>query len=134
MCTRSLQALNAADGADYRRAYLHFRRDHKMPQNIFYHCLCLVFQLSANYSLLATLDAKLFPGTGPLAAASTLGWLYTLLARSSGAPMLVKLLVCARAPRPRDHAPRSRRPAPPCSSATPSATRSPGDGTCGLCS
>ena len=55
--------VNAMYGANYERAYTHFRRDHTVPGNIFYHLLCFGFQLTFNYSFLSELDAKLF-GSG----------------------------------------------------------------------
>lgn len=85
--------LLALDGADYRTAYEHFRRDHKVPKNILYHCVCMALQLTANYPLLACADEALFPaaGVGPIAASSTALWLWTLLFRTSGAPTAAKL-------------------------------------------
>lgn len=48
--------LNDVYGGDYEKSYKHFRRQHMDGTNLFYHVLCLVWQLSANYALLGELD------------------------------------------------------------------------------
>jgi len=86
--------LNAANGAAYERAYAHFRRDHATGPNLAYHCLCLVFQLTGNFGLLAELDAKLGARFGtevPIMSLSTAAaWAVTLAAQSD-APLGVRL-------------------------------------------
>ena len=63
--------LNRLCGASYERSYTHFRRDHKVTKNILFHLLCLGFQLTSNYGLLAELDALLFGGKNELTGAAT---------------------------------------------------------------
>jgi len=51
--------VNSFDGSAYERAYEHFRRDHNQADNLFYHMLCLVYQVGSNYGFLASLDEEL---------------------------------------------------------------------------
>lgn len=86
--------LNHIEGRSYERAYLHFRRDHQDPFNLFCHCLCLILQLLFNYSLLSEVGKGLkrvvnIPQYLP-ALATTGVWSMTLL-RQKGAPLSVRI-------------------------------------------
>jgi len=88
--------LNAIEGKQYARAYAHFRRDHQDPLNLFYHCLCLVFQLAFNYSLLSEVGRGLsrrLRGDDKhahlLPLVTTAAWSWTLL-RTKEAPFIVR--------------------------------------------
>ena len=48
--------LNQVSGSSFHVAYKHFRRDHATSQNLGFHFLCLIFQLTYNFSLLGELD------------------------------------------------------------------------------
>lgn len=48
--------LNVAFGGGYPLSYKHFRAQHMDGNNLFYHVMCLVWQLSSNYALLGSLD------------------------------------------------------------------------------
>lgn len=92
--------LNAVAGNAYGPAYSHFRRDHQNPQNLAYHCLCLVLQLGFNYSLLAEVDDALHveaasKRTGGIVAGSTTAlWILSLLtARGTPAPVRAAAIV-----------------------------------------
>ena len=98
--------LNSSYGGDYLESYKHFRAQHMDGTNLFYHLLCLVWQLSSNYALLGQLDhfvAPLFgardkhkhPATNStsgsvVSLATSVLWTYHLLS-TSPTPSLVKL-------------------------------------------
>ena len=97
--------LNAIVGGRYAPSYAHFRDQHRGSLNLFYHCLCLVWQLGSNYALLDDLDAKLVAKLlplsvtrathgRPLALMNSLLWSMTLM-MTSPTPALVKLASCA---------------------------------------
>eukprot|EP00928_Gymnodinium_smaydae_P097947 TRINITY_DN8996_c0_g2_i1.p1 TRINITY_DN8996_c0_g2~~TRINITY_DN8996_c0_g2_i1.p1 ORF type:complete len:311 (-),score=51.81 TRINITY_DN8996_c0_g2_i1:126-1058(-) len=53
--------LNILYGGAYKTSYSHFRKQHMDGINLLLHCLCLVWQLSSNYALLAELDRCVGP-------------------------------------------------------------------------
>jgi hypothetical protein len=93
--------MNMALGSGYDSAYQHFRRDHSKPSNLALHCLCLAYQLSANFALLEVLDVALglpyYLGLGSLTAVAWIGALVmgTTQARQSNIVTAV-LIVTAR--------------------------------------
>mmetsp|Transcript_38012 Transcript_38012/g.80483 ORF Transcript_38012/g.80483 Transcript_38012/m.80483 type:complete len:325 (+) Transcript_38012:70-1044(+) len=93
---------NHVAGQSYERAYLHFRRDHQDPYNLFYHCLCLGFQLGGNYGLLEVLSQKISKYLGKdlgeigalLPTSTTLFWAWTIV-RCHQAPVVVRTAAVA---------------------------------------
>merc|ERR1711871_929178 len=80
------------EASDYVTAYLHFRRDHKINEDLVYHFCCLFYQLGGNYGLLGELDRamgwRIGNRMGVLSGLTSLGWGTTLL--TSPTPWSVK--------------------------------------------
>lgn len=93
-CYPQKPLLNLTHGADYDRAYLHFRRDHKDGRNLFFHMLCLAYQLTSNYAWLAELDDWLASHRVRLPFSvltmTSAAWIWTVAVRAN-APLLVKI-------------------------------------------
>ena len=91
--------MNAVYGGDYLESYKHFRMQHMVPIDLFYHCLCLVWQLSSNYAFLGSIDETLEkqgyvqPKTRIIATANSLFWAWHLV-RTNPTPLSVKVLSC----------------------------------------
>ena len=60
-----------------------------VPSDLFYHCLCLIWQLSSNYAFLGSIDTTFF-NTRVVATLNSLLWSWHLL-RTSPTPLSVKL-------------------------------------------
>lgn len=94
--------LNYLLGGRYAPSYAHFRAQHMGSRNLFYHALCLVWQLGSNYALLDELDEKIVAAVPwlraitrrPLALSNSIVWGATCIA-TSPTPILVKLSSCA---------------------------------------
>ncbi|GBG24686.1 Hypothetical Protein FCC1311_009042 [Hondaea fermentalgiana] len=84
--------MNQSLGAPYERAYRHFRRDHDKMNNLVYHCMCLVLQLTYNFGLLNEMDEALTSSGSPILSMSTAAlWSATLMVHTT-APRSVKAL------------------------------------------
>ena len=88
--------LNSLYGGGYLESYKHFRAQHLVGSDLFYHCLCLVWQLSSNYAFLGSMDEALEkhkyvkPNTRLVATLNSLVWAWHLC-RTSPTPLSVKL-------------------------------------------
>lgn len=92
--------LNEIFGGDYHESYLHFREQHMVGADLFYHCICLVWQLSSNYAFLDSIDEALEvrgytkPRKRLVATLTSLLWALHLM-RTSPTPLSVKCLSVA---------------------------------------
>ena len=90
--------LNAALGSGYDSAYEHFRRDHSLPSNLGLHCICLAFQLAANFALLACLDEALGLTNVGLGSLTAGVWIISLAlgtTQSPGSTIISAVLIVA---------------------------------------
>ena len=88
--------MNMMYGGAYLESYRHFRAQHMVGYDLFYHVLCLVWQLSSNYALLGSLDDAMErkgwfkPRTELLKTLNSLLWSWHLV-RTSPTPLSVKV-------------------------------------------
>jgi hypothetical protein len=62
---------NLLEGADYGRAYKHFRRDHSGNVNLLLHIVAFIYQIVGNYSFLNEMDKYFFGGSSFFAFTTT---------------------------------------------------------------
>lgn len=85
--------LNVAFGGGYEKSFKHFRMQHMDGMNLFYHCLCMIWQLSSNYALLGEIDDFFDTGSTVRTLTSAIWSLHLLT--TSPTPLAVKVLSLA---------------------------------------
>mmetsp|Transcript_1317 Transcript_1317/g.3224 ORF Transcript_1317/g.3224 Transcript_1317/m.3224 type:complete len:295 (-) Transcript_1317:2509-3393(-) len=84
--------LNLQMGSAYERAYKHFRRDHDKTNNLVYHLMCLVLQLTYNFGLLNEIDESITESQVPIMSLSTAALWSATLTLNTSAPKSVKAI------------------------------------------